>query len=566
MRSILIGLVLVTTMLAQSAVAEVRITTWNAREVFDPAAATGRADDLEMAANSLSPDILILQEVASCAAAEAVRNLMRLDRYHVACSDFTPDGPKNRHAAFEVAILSRYAFGAIIESDPTPDGVAAGHQEELLTAAAGVAPVETDRGYLWAHVPELNLHLAAIHLKSSRGAVGQRDLDNARQREFVAAHLAARIARLVRAEPSAAVLVAGDFNVGHSDRAKNGRDLANDCYLSTCTPRDGYDDTHALFSAGLVDGLRMRNLAAGIATSTYPRYPGSPIDNIYVVDPADVFAAARSSPTTFGSDHRAVSTVMDGPQATFAAPATPLGPLAIATAPAASYYAEVDATSAAAFRQTLHQTIAKARRLSYREIWDALAYTDADPNRAGHVILLYGGKSVPVTDWERTNKGQDAWNREHVWPRSRGLSKETLAAHNDLHHLRPSDRRVNSRRGARDFDAGGLPVPDSPGSRADADSFEPPDEEKGDIARMVLYMAIRYEGEGAQGNLEPHEQASQSGPRLGRLCILLRWHESDPVSAWERRRNDRIFELQGNRNPFIDNPVWAHQIWGDRCT
>ena len=89
---------------------------------------------------------------------------------------------------------------------------------------------------------------------------------------------------------------------------------------------------------------------------------------------------------------------------------------------------------------------------------------------------------------------------------------------------------------------------------ANADSFEPRDAVKGDIARMLFYMDVRYAGADGVPDLALVDEDSDSGPLLGHLCTLLSWHQADPVDDLERRRHGRIAETQGNRNPFIDRP------------
>ncbi|QGS69547.1 hypothetical protein CV093_18540 [Oceanobacillus sp. 143] len=132
-----------------------------------------------------------------------------------------------------------------------------------------------------------------------------------------------------------------------------------------------------------------------------------------------------------------------------------------------------------------------------------------------------------------------------------------------MHHLRPTDVQVNSSRGNLDFDNGGNAVKNCADCKRDGDSFEPPNEVKGDVARMLFYMAVRYE-EGDRVDLELNDRVNNgSNPFHGKISVLLEWHERDPVSEWEINRNNKIQEFQGNRNPFIDNPEWANDIWGE---
>ncbi len=122
---------------------------------------------------------------------------------------------------------------------------------------------------------------------------------------------------------------------------------------------------------------------------------------------------------------------------------------------------------------------------------------------------------------------------------------------------------VNSARGNLDFDNGGTKYSGCDCNR-DGDSWEPPTRVKGDIARMIFYMAVRYEG-GGEIDLETSENVNNgSNPLHGKLSTLKAWNKLDPVDAFEKKRNDIIFEKwQKNRNPFIDHPEYATAIWGN---
>ncbi|MFG1719912.1 endonuclease [Micromonospora chalcea] len=225
-----------------------------------------------------------------------------------------------------------------------------------------------------------------------------------------------------------------------------------------------------------------------------------------------------------------------------------------------AYYAAAAGKTGPALRTALHGIIRVQTKLSYDQVWDALKDTDQDPANPANVILLYSGRSQSKTS---NGGGANDWNREHVWAKSHGDFGTATGPGTDVHHLRPEDVSVNSLRGNKDFDAGGGTVAEAPGCYTDADSFEPRDAVKGDVARMILYMAIRYEGGDGWPDLEPNDSVSNgSAPRLGRLSKLLAWNDQDPPDAFEQRRNQRIHERwQGNRNPFVDHPEWARSIW-----
>ncbi|WP_030980082.1 endonuclease I family protein [Streptomyces sp. NRRL S-1824] len=249
-----------------------------------------------------------------------------------------------------------------------------------------------------------------------------------------------------------------------------------------------------------------------------------------------------------------------------AAPAVPAAPriTPVATTPLATlddtYYQDALGKTGTQLKSALHSIISVQTKISYSQVWDALKNTDQDPANASNVILLYTGRSDPKSD----NGGAvGQWNREHVWAKSHGDFGTSTGPGTDIHHLRPEDVTVNSIRGNKDFDNGGTAVSGAAGNYTDSDSFEPRDAVKGDVARMILYMAVRYEGDDAFADLEPNDRVDNgSAPNIGRLSVLKQWSQEDPPDSFEERRNDVIFDqYQHNRNPFIDHPEWVEAIW-----
>lgn len=226
-----------------------------------------------------------------------------------------------------------------------------------------------------------------------------------------------------------------------------------------------------------------------------------------------------------------------------------------------TYYVSAIGKSGTALRSALHNIIKVHTKITYAQVWEGLKATDQDPNNANNVILIYSGRSQSKTT---NGGGVDDWNREHVWAQSHGDFGTATGPGTDLHHLRPEDVTVNSARGNKDFDLGGSAVGEAPGNYTDTDSWEPRNAVKGDVARMMMYMAIRYEGEDGWPNLELNNSTSNSSvPYLGKLSVLLQWNLQDPPDTFEKRRNQVIYDSwQGNRNPFIDHPEWATAIWG----
>ena len=242
----------------------------------------------------------------------------------------------------------------------------------------------------------------------------------------------------------------------------------------------------------------------------------------------------------------------------------------------AFYYAavqsEIDAGSdTAIIRQILSETISGQHVLTYSEVWTALTETDEDPANPDNILLIYSGNSIPKSE---NGSGSDSsqpdyWNREHSWPKSHGFSSSSAEAYTDIQHLRPSDITVNSSRGNLDFDYSDAPLPEAPANRRGSDSFEPRDAVKGDIARQMLYMDIRYEGAGSDvtPDLTLVNRITSSGESsLGKLCTLLAWNDADPVDVVETNRQSAIYEYQGNRNPFVDHPEWVSLFYSaDSC-
>ncbi|WP_274307332.1 endonuclease [Solibacillus daqui] len=226
--------------------------------------------------------------------------------------------------------------------------------------------------------------------------------------------------------------------------------------------------------------------------------------------------------------------------------------------PVDDYYKDAIGKEGQELKKSLHDIISGHKQLDYSEVWEALRETDEDPNNANNVILFYSNESRSKT---RNGGNVGDWNREHVWAQSHGNFGTSKGPGTDIHHLRPTDVQVNSARGNLDFDNGGTAVKGCDGCYKKSNSWEPPNHVKGDVARMLFYMATRYEV-GDRVDLELNDKLSNgSAPYHGKLSVLLKWHELDPVDEFERNRNEVIFKWQGNRNPFIDHPEWVELIW-----
>ncbi|WP_298121302.1 endonuclease [Flavobacterium sp.] len=165
------------------------------------------------------------------------------------------------------------------------------------------------------------------------------------------------------------------------------------------------------------------------------------------------------------------------------------------------------------------------------------------------------------------------YNREHLVPQS--VFGSATPMYSDAHFVVPSDKYVNAQRG--DFPFGRVNVANNTytnGSKRGSNLnsgysagysgtvFEPIDEFKGDIARMLLYFAVRYENQVASWSYPMFNGTSNQVFTSNAINVLLTWHNNDPVSVREVSRNNAIYNRQNNRNPFIDHPEYAMSIWG----
>src|SRR5690606_34081861 len=163
--------------------------------------------------------------------------------------------------------------------------------------------------------------------------------------------------------------------------------------------------------------------------------------------------------------------------------------------------------------------------------------------------------------------------REHLITQS--VFNDASAMRTDCHHVVPTDGYVNGQRSnytigkvysdsctsTNGYKKGTSAVPGYSGT-----VFEPIDEFKGDVARVYFYFATRYQNQITSWSYAMFNGTSTQVFPDGFLDILLQWHENDPVSEMEIARNNRVYQFQGNRNPFVDNPQYVHDIWGYSST
>ncbi|MEK7954248.1 endonuclease [Luteolibacter soli] len=245
--------------------------------------------------------------------------------------------------------------------------------------------------------------------------------------------------------------------------------------------------------------------------------------------------------------------------------------------PPAGYYSSTTGLTGTALKSELNQIIRSHTVIPYTgsgtDVWDALKVLDEDPNNSSNVILVYSGASWPKSDTNGDgNTGTSAsWEREHCWPKSFGV-EDTGPDTSDLFNLRSCRRSVNASRGNRIYDQanpGSTAPPNCPECLYDPDGTQgeiwtPRPSEKGDLARAIFYMAVRYDGrDTGTVDLELANIANVNNGVFGNLATLITWNQADPVSETERRRNHLIYtQFQHNRNPFIDHPEMVAQVFG----
>lgn len=233
-----------------------------------------------------------------------------------------------------------------------------------------------------------------------------------------------------------------------------------------------------------------------------------------------------------------------------------------------SYYNSLDQTSGQELRDSLQAIVAEeglVRAQTYADVVTILKKADQNPLNSNEVWLVYTEKGVPKLDLQGIINTGDNWNREHTFPRSIGsffsieddkipdgkniywnTNADSLRHGNsDAHALRAVEASENSSRSNQYYG-------EYNGPAGNAGSF------KGDVARSVLFMALRY------NDLSVESGFPEMPTVMGDLDSLLAWHHRDPPDDYEMNRNNIVEDWQKNRNPFIDQPELVDYIWGDK--
>lgn len=241
-----------------------------------------------------------------------------------------------------------------------------------------------------------------------------------------------------------------------------------------------------------------------------------------------------------------------------------------------NYYSSAKGQKGKALKTALYKKIASHTALSYNALWDAFKKTDVRAD--GKIWDMYSSATnyTPGGSAQGASyKGEgDGYNREHSFPKS--WFNDASPMYTDLFHLYPTDGYVNGRRS-------NYPFGENEGERYTSKDgfsklgsctisgykgivFEPNDEYKGDFARTYFYMATAYEDKIAGWKSDMLAGNSYPAYKDWALTMLLRWAQEDPVSQKEIDRNNAVYKIQGNRNPYIDYPGLEQYVWGSKTS
>ena len=259
---------------------------------------------------------------------------------------------------------------------------------------------------------------------------------------------------------------------------------------------------------------------------------------------------------------------------------TPLNPtygLVTPTIPT-GYYDSLEGLSGNTLKQELQNIIASSnvRLHSYADIWEIIRTADQNPLNSNQIWDMYLEVPMSKLDQQNTSSIVGKWNREHIFPQSRGgfevadgdyadginiwlptSASNTIDGVSDAHHIRAENGQENSSRNNKNYG-------NVNSSTVYAGPFGTQGSWRGDVARALFYMAVRFDGLNVV-NGDPNEylpSTTISSGNIGDLASLLTWNTTDPRDDFEMNRNNYIYTWQMNRNPFIDYPNLADYIFG----
>jgi len=258
---------------------------------------------------------------------------------------------------------------------------------------------------------------------------------------------------------------------------------------------------------------------------------------------------------------------------------TPLNPTDGIVTPQipAGYYDSLEGLSGATLKQAVQDIIANpaiVRLQSYADMWEILRDSDRNPENNNQIWAMYVEYPMSKLDQQNTSSIVGKWNREHIFPQSRGgfetalgdtadginiwtstSANTTVDGVSDAHHIRAANGQENSSRNNKNY-----------GNVATSTVYAGPTGTqgswKGDVARALFYMGVRFNGLNVL-NGDPSElSGTDPSGNIGDLATLLSWNTQDPRDDFEMNRNNIIYNWQMNRNPFIDYPLLADYIYG----
>ncbi len=249
-------------------------------------------------------------------------------------------------------------------------------------------------------------------------------------------------------------------------------------------------------------------------------------------------------------------------------------------------YSSLNGLKSDALALQVNKLIATHTRLSYEKAWTVNSRIDVAPKDYivpnGCVVDMYSdcelgaNKNCNDTNFT-TTEFCECYSREHSLPKSWWGGSTSEPMYTDVVHLIPTDNATNQKRWYYPY---GEPTSTSWSNNVGAKLgrtsaygsrdyvFMPNPEYKGDIARIYFYMITCYRNKNFTSNAQARRVMTYTngvaGFKSAFLDLLLKWHRNDPVSDWEKTRNNRIQEVQGNRNPFVDLPDLVEYIWGNK--
>ena len=234
------------------------------------------------------------------------------------------------------------------------------------------------------------------------------------------------------------------------------------------------------------------------------------------------------------------------------------------------YYSTIDNEKSTSLKSALHNIIKNHEVLSYNSLWQYYPATYYVTSNTTQVLDMY---SPTVRYYTGSGNAVNGMNKEHTVPKSWWGGGSSCHGYSDLFNVIPSDQDANSRKSNHSLGkvktqswTNGVTTIGSGTVNGHSDTFfEPKDEYKGDFARIYFYMATCY-SDAAWDTNDAKAMTSSSPLTLQSWIIplLLEWNAADPVDADEVLRNENIYNIQKNRNPFIDFPELAEYIWGSK--